>query len=215
MGGFINITIRKSNGNICNLEKYTNSIPSFVDNDKFYEEDEKHLKKFCSLEDYTNLLIPKDYGLIVLDYQTKTILSNQGYTHIGSIDFIQIKLELQTQKNFPTHLKNNSFDTLVRLIDKKIITTYSDRLNPDKKPTEINTTENLKEILHTENDKFNSFNISYPGWNIIHFEENSKGFNNMLQHIKDLDFTLTQEEETIWYNWITDMKEEEILEDTL
>ena len=109
MGGSVGFTIREENGKEHRMCRWTNCTPQYVNNSKFIEKDKTHLDNYLSIwyemvDEYTSeeyktkdltmsdvyapnpFLAPMGYGLVVVDYQTNTVLHLQGYTGYGTIN---------------------------------------------------------------------------------------------------------------------------------
>jgi len=106
MGGCISITVRTIEGKEHRMCRWTNSLPKFVNNTKLIDKDEDHLQEYLKVwEDMSDAynsgdtkdmpmadvyvpnsgLYPVEYGLVLIDYQTNTILTSQNYCNIGSL----------------------------------------------------------------------------------------------------------------------------------
>ncbi len=106
MGGCVSVTIRTINGKEHRMCRWTNSLPNFVNNINLINKDEGHLQKYIKVwEDMSNSynsgdtinmpmsniyvpnagLYPTGYGLVLIDYQTNTILTSQSYSSLGTI----------------------------------------------------------------------------------------------------------------------------------
>ena len=109
MGGGIAVTARRANGEILRMCRWTNPLPFFFQNMRFVGGDESHLDEY--LEQWHDFmrqapegdemdremvahdkLAPYWYGLVVIDYQTKKVLSLQGYSaliSVSNLDFME------------------------------------------------------------------------------------------------------------------------------
>ena len=96
MGGFIALTVRFSDGVERRTSCWTNILPEGLFSNEFYFEETsepyvrkwldhvlEHRKKDKEVEEMWggwNKLAPDDYGLVLLDYKTKTLIAGNGYT---------------------------------------------------------------------------------------------------------------------------------------
>lgn len=108
MGGSVKVVVRKENGEILAMRRWTNSLSSLLkvtecykstDSDEFkeymqaYNDMKADYEKNRNSGDYelnmTSLyfngddydkVIPEDYGIVVVDHVTKNVISSQGYT---------------------------------------------------------------------------------------------------------------------------------------
>lgn len=208
MGGSLAITIRQSNGKEYRMLRWTNSLPNFITNPKFFKEDKQWFKDYMEpwfdmKKDYEqnkttgkfklnmtdcyfpySYLAPADYGLVVIDFKTKTLLTMQGYSDLNSI-MLHKKggfIDKWTQKNY-NELKNAG-----------LIKGYSiyDRL---KKNFKLLKTPNLSEknpfvfaMIHFKN----------AGWTYKRFEDTQNGKNAFKKKIMLLGFKLSKTEEKMW-----------------
>lgn len=90
MGGLVNTSIRFNDGEIINTLIYTSGINSLFISKAFYDRDKKALKallkklRMTTWDDQTfEAVAPYDYGLIVADFMSDTIIDLQGYCSVG------------------------------------------------------------------------------------------------------------------------------------
>ena len=84
MGGSIQTSFRLENGTIITDSRWTNPLPTFARDVRFIEGDHEYFKEFATRESSYRgkfFLAPEQYGLVVFDFMTKTIL-------IYAIDYI-------------------------------------------------------------------------------------------------------------------------------
>lgn len=107
MGGVVKVIIRKEDGTVQSMTRWTNNLSWLIhtpdcfigtDNDSFRRymkthddmqadyEAHKHDGKFKFVTTVSyffngwDSIAPEDYGIVVMDYKTKTLISSQGYT---------------------------------------------------------------------------------------------------------------------------------------
>ena len=104
LGGVIAVTIRLPDGTEYRMERWTNTTPSIVHDPKFLKGDVKSIADYIqhwltesakknkgqtlisSWGMYKNpYLAPSEYGILVIDYKTKTIVDCQGYVDITTV----------------------------------------------------------------------------------------------------------------------------------
>lgn len=118
MGGIISITIRRSNGEVFNMKRHTNFLPFLFSEIKFWNEDEDYILQYINnwkkdkveyenLKDkdlpaqstmyspYDNKNYPIDYGIIVVDFLNKKILSSQNYFTPNKISMIELHYDIK------------------------------------------------------------------------------------------------------------------------
>jgi hypothetical protein len=154
MGGLVKVIVRKEDGQIISMNRWTSGLPCILHDPKIYFGDESALnmylkaysdaladyekhkddKKFeinmtssCIFEGHDNLA-PVDYGIVVLDFITKTLISCNGYSNNGS--YINYRSDSQKsgfnfdvgnfeEEEFVNMLENNHIKELVDMSSKK------------------------------------------------------------------------------------------------
>lgn len=91
MGGSIAVAVRRSDGREVVYDRWTNPLPYYTVDPLFRKEDEATLQVFhdrvveSMKNDWGSTIIneiyPISYGIIAIDFQTKDILSLQGYCY--------------------------------------------------------------------------------------------------------------------------------------
>lgn len=124
MGGSVKVVIRKEDGTINAMTRWTNSLSYLIHNPDCFKSSEsnalaEYMNSFEEMKlDYekhkvdglfelpmTDVyfyegyddLVPVDYGIVVMDYKTKTLISSQGYTGQNAHMFIQ---KFETEHGF-------------------------------------------------------------------------------------------------------------------
>lgn len=102
MGGSIRVIVREENGKVHKMTRWTNQLPYIVKNPKFYKSDKEWLDQYiegAKNSDYNQgeqYLAPEDYGIVVLDYMKKKILSSQCYC--GFLEFNDSALSMDKDR---------------------------------------------------------------------------------------------------------------------
>lgn len=102
MGGSVNVAIRFSNGESFCTDRWTNNIPHWFNHPEFFSGEER-AREYMRMNRNADPVIDKyppgmptrlgssEYGLILIDYMSKTILDNNTYCHVGRIAAISAK----------------------------------------------------------------------------------------------------------------------------
>lgn len=218
MGGYIRVIIRKPNREVLFMNRWTNPLPHFLDSISFHDEEE-HLKEYVDhwydmQEDYnknkktkkfkhnmTDVYFPtgrkyskSEYGIVFVDYITKTIISYQEYTSIFEIGLPQISL---------AHSDTEFIDLIKHIISKGKLTCNKSYFVDDKEVKEVFIIKDYKEIENmiqqrkdyyksymsgsTESftDYYISFIIDNSPWKLISGRRNDKA-------LKDIRFDIEQ-----------------------
>ena len=82
MGGTVAVTVRKEDGTVIPMHRWTNSLPYWIKTRKFIENPSKTMEEYIyqDQEDSEAFVAPEGYGLVVIDLKEKKILSYQDYT---------------------------------------------------------------------------------------------------------------------------------------
>ena len=195
---------------IYKMDRWTNSFPWYLNHRGLVESSREHFDEYMSQwiemkDDWDkngpdgpfkhrmtscyfpwDIMAPSEYGLIVVDYQTKTIISMQGYSHIGGLLRVN---DIDEIENFKWFLKNG----MVRLSDKgKII-----------KP--INMT--IEKLINLRDFRI-SILLDLSPWKVIDLGEkdcvNSLKF---VEHIERLGIPFTDEDVKGWKEFVTEQHE--------
>lgn len=255
MGGNIAIIIRDQEGKEHKMCRWTNPFPDFINNIRFIQANEDYVQNYLQqwynmvkeYEDHKNgikvlpkfspvvsyvtnggILAPIHYGIVVIDYKTKTILHMQGYGSVGSIDMAQIwlmhddRMQFIDSKGKETNYAEKWLDDFKKLYDAGLIKSISvwDR-DKDPKIQEISfnkenfpkmqTIEGFMKAVDKEsgigqNRKSRLFkvNLNMDPWTVKRFEESKEGLKEIKEAVLELGFKLSQEEEEAWNNFRED-----------
>lgn len=234
MGGSIGFTIREKNGREHRMSRWTNSFPFFLNNVKFIEEDEAHLREYLQVwygmvEAYASgdlteapmadayvpgaCLRPDQYGLILVDYPSHTVLTCQSYSHVGAIDPSGVALAM---------MANEGKMHPVREHDKAELKRYEALFSTGR----VNKTASFVAGVGFEEadavgltmEKFSESAgmrlgrryeyaiLDMSPWKVVQFREDAAGYEKMRDEVRALGFALTQQEETAWQEWIDEKR---------
>jgi len=154
MGGLVKVIVRKEDGEIISMNRWTSGLPCILHEPKIYfgdknsldmylkpysdaladyekhKDDEKfeiNMTSSCIFEGHDNLA-PVDYGIVVLDFMTKTLISCNGYSNNGS--YISYRSNYQKRgfnfdvgnfdkEEFVNMLENNHIKELIDMSSQK------------------------------------------------------------------------------------------------
>ena len=100
MGGVVNVAIRFRDGRTICQERWTNNTPNWFKVPQMFVGDETHLQAYLDMVSENDWLADthapgrpqpvrnNEYGLIVFDYLTNTILDNNTYTNLDSFESV-------------------------------------------------------------------------------------------------------------------------------
>jgi len=135
MGGSVKVVIRKEDGTINAMTRWTNSLSYLIHNPDCFKSSEsdslaEYMNSFEEMKlDYEkhkedkqfelnmtdvyfyegyDSLAPVDYGIIVMDYKTKTLISSQGYTGENAYLFVR---KYKTEHGFTYMPQYHGIDT--------------------------------------------------------------------------------------------------------
>lgn len=98
MGGSINIAIRTKDGNAVSHKRWTNEYPFYFLHPEFFTSDEiaKNYIEDASSDDYfeqVDSVSPCEYGMILIDYVSNTIIDSNNYSSINGFPTFMAKLK--------------------------------------------------------------------------------------------------------------------------
>lgn len=207
MEGLVKIVIRKENYDliymVCNIEKASKLIhdPNIFLNkdntlDLFIEKNDCYL---------TERLAPCDYGIIVIDFKTKTLISCQNYSSTAPFFLFQPKIKrtkakidfsygTYSEKEFLHHLKNGMFKSI---IDKKTENRVSlTSINDIKSFTE-------KAIEAYNESKYNGsmFHLEIERNNFLTYFWQKKDLPDARLKMKEIGIVFNKEDEQLWLDF--------------
>ena len=224
MGGTIGFTIREKNGKEHRMLRWTNSFPFFANNVKFIEQDEKHLQEYLQTwhdmvktyesGDLTEApmadayvpnagMFPCEYGLIVVDYHTMTILQCQSYSPIGLLDtgsaWRAIKSKWGSGDHEHDQEERQRYESLFS--SNRIIKAmrYEDLVEVEVKEFSI---EQFLEGYLTDAEKYCSATVDMSPWKLVTFKSDRKGFEEMRNRLDAMGFVLTEKEQKNWNEFL-------------
>lgn len=224
MGGVVGVTIRQDDGTVHKMSRWTNSLPYFINDLGLIKKHKRHLNGYLKqwfdmVKDYDSgkkklnmsevyathrILAPIDYGLVVVDYQSKTILHMQGYTMLGTIlacDIHERRTPADEKKILAAMHKSGLFKK-VMCYDAR-----PDRGEKENKFPIIDIDQNwtFEEFMHQCTINRNNNGIEWQRivldmspWKIVRFNETKKGLDKFKENVIKLGFVLTEEEKKTW-----------------
>jgi hypothetical protein len=190
--------------------RWTNSFPYFFNHLKFIKKDPEHLDEYIKtwddmVEAYKSGdtssspmadvyvpdagLCPSEYGLIVVDYSTMTLLQCQCYSHLGYLDTFHFKsVHKDIAENEDEREENRRIMDLFN--DGRMVHVDQGRRRPLLDVSKM-TFEQIAEI-----DGY--VGIDMKPWTLRGFQWSKKGFEEFKQEVLKLGFVLTPEENAQW-----------------
>lgn len=160
---------------------------------------------------FNGILAPIEYGLVVVDYQTNTVLHCQGYTSFGSIYGMEFFSSFA--KNKPWEYIGGGWEEITRdnqrLIDSgkiKSFMTY-DRETYDEIHTPITDIDKqmapyVKVMESRRRRKRKEVPekviLDMNPWKVIRFKEGKEGFDKFREEVTKLGFVLNEKDREEW-----------------
>lgn len=210
MGGYLSVVIRTSSGSVEKMSNWTNYLPYFVANDMFFEENNAYIQNYINQMDSEGVLVPEGYGLVVLDFMSKSILSCQGYCMLERMSLASFQLE--ANKNKKNKIGTPKADALKRMIEKRMVRVYED-FDSYSSPEIIAITSFIQaqQLIDSSILSFKTwgdFILDPIGWSIIDYKEDWLGYVELKKKLIELNFTFTPSEDRDWERVISAAKEE-------
>lgn len=248
MGGTIRVIVRENEDKVHNMYRWTNTFPDFVNSPKLYNEDKDHLSKYmeswldmkedydknCDSGDYEfymtpsyfpndNNISPSGYGILIIDYVTKKIISCQGYAKVGNLSgikfaglFSEKARNLGIRSNTATEEEQADAKQMFDEGRLEIFEYWDDEIICDNGKVgnwvqKKMTPDEVSKFLE-KNDCYEITGIINPEpWEIFSFWDDAEGLINTKKEIIKAGFNLTEEDEKIWEE---EIKEQQINEET-
>jgi hypothetical protein len=236
MGGIIAVTIRYSDGKELRTSCWTNVLPEGLFSVDFYDEkaSEAHTKKFMTkllanrkkekdieqLWGNWNKLAPVEYGQIVIDYKTSSLVGSQGYcsidnSHMASNDLMEIEKFLGLhERGLVTWIRNERRE---RSVDKaeleglvararKLITWHKEMREKYKNVDAEDFFDLPREKVPVDLG-FIMYGITIPNFKTI-----IEGMEDKMPEVRawiEKNFILTPAEKRVWTKWFKDRQDDE------
>jgi len=234
MGGTIAVTLRRADGREHRMARWTNVFSHILMDPAFIEGPDSFWDKYIALWDDMRddwlknhvtknfrhnmtpcygdwpLLAPTGYGLIVIDYKTKTILHSQGYSSM-------VKMLPGTFSDQPMHTGAEDWpDTrVVKLIEQGRVTReHWDGLKWIKPMLDHEVTSWEAENQRTKDAGFpasmrDQYPVDMSPWTVERFDEGAPGLREMKIRLAELEFKFSDDEETAWEDFFSEWDEDE------
>lgn len=223
MGGYVGLTIRFSEDEVHKLEINTNSLIK-LKSKFFLEMNPEHVEAIREASkdpDFQYCMAPSEYGLVVADFVTKTIISKNFFTSLDGLTFIT---EFSIGDTFEEQVCLTESDYLVDLIECGRITSIKYKKEKEfvvEPLTKYGSTteEILRNIFEKHKRSFSKndnseevefsygyFVVEYPGFNLIEFKSKPEDFwkkSDWDEFKNKIQIPFTDEDETKWEEALT------------
>ncbi len=232
MGGTVAETIRRENGEIIKMARRTGAynwmifskdfmdgkidkaindhIEAFMDMKADYESGPPYKNNMSDVYGWCNHTAPTDYGLVVLDFQNKKIMSMQGFDTPGRLYGVNLSKEmvdLEDKENYEYFFQNNLFE----------VYTHENKHLGDVHSLfgSTNTLKNLQIEIDKSYDRNNSesefldkYNCKaqflrfqpkfFNDFEMIRFKETPQGLIEFINKLQEEGFVFNDEEKKMW-----------------
>lgn len=181
MGGCVNVFLRDKDRNFHRMTRWTNTLPSFLDCIGNVENEDKHLREYMDpwldmqkdwkenrkSKNFEHNMTPvyfpsptricrSEYGLVFVDYITKTIVSYQDYTSVGNVGLTSIVVSYDDSER----------EHILKIANAGKISYQLDLFNP-LDIRKVKDANHMKEIIQAREGNYTQFIIDNSPWNII------------------------------------------------
>jgi len=227
VGGTVALTIRFPDSTEFRMLRWTNILPWAFNNVDFLIEKSEHL--VALMEQYHTMkadwdkhvstgapleynmtscyfpdgkLVPSGYGLVVVDMVNKVILSSQGYTHLGQEHG---RLLEDTEDPDDTYSERRRMRMLIE--SRRI--RYGVFMGKDGREIKRTITSLQEYEDRPKNTYLKSMPIDMNPYTVIDYEEYTASSQvDLRRQVLTLGFTLSDEEEEGWDDWISERCQE-------
>src|SRR3990167_692614 len=225
MGGTIAVCLRKPNGEEFRMLRWTNPIPYYIHNIKFFNKDEEYIEEYLfqwremkqdweknsksknfefNMTDvyapYDNkCLYPCSYGLILIDMVNDKILSLQGYTKIG----FTYNHALSLANDGGIISDNDILEDYKQLYNNDRFLKIVDKMN-----NKILENKSFGELCNVPSQEFWEIEINTSPFSVEDFSETEEGVLSLKKRVLELGFNISAEEEKEWNKFIEHYDEE-------
>lgn len=231
MGGTVGVTIRRADGREHRMARWTNPLGHIFLNLKFIEGEDSFFDEYISMwddmrEDWLDnhrtkqfrhdmtpcygdwpYLAPVSYGLVVIDYKTKTILHSQGYSSMVEFhasDFLREPIYAGLDQ-WPEP------KTLALCKSGRVMRAKWDDGTEEFMPAGTLTgwEEEVTRLEETTDGSVNArwssrYVVDINPWKVERFGEDGTDIVAMKNRLEELGFAITDEEEAHWGDFIAE-----------
>ncbi len=216
--------VRLLNKDTAHLEKYLSTWRGFRDDWDKNQASGKFEQNMTPVYAPYPFLAPHGYGLVVVDMKENQILDYQCYTSLNTIDVIEVAHDMSAvspgvhsvviRGPQPKKLGRQAFyqDEEVskatrfrELFESGRIKEAKDLRDPNKVLAFLDgkSLDDAINVIENDRERYAFFPIDMVPYQIIKYNESDpEEAQKMLFKIKDLGFKLSQEEESLWGEWI-------------
>lgn len=184
MGGSIAI-IKKSNNKIESCSGWTNSFSSVTRNLEFYKNPEnKHLREYFAHQSTNNgTIVPIEYGMFIIDYDSKTIYNSNGYSKYIDFSTARISLDEEMKNDFSSTVHEFFNEGLLCIHSIKCIGQYENSIHQHTYTNIHGMKENFKNVYDIcewlDGKKVFFLQKKRKGNSYIQVDENTVIFNSL------------------------------------
>lgn len=209
MGGTVAVTIRRADGRTHRMARWTNPFShvfldlAFIEgDDSFWNEYIRQYEEgdFADKEPWT-LTAPLSYGLIVVDYPSKTILHSQGYSRMDEVGFhMYLNDSICSGIEWPWpkivdlsksgRVSRQVWDTGIEArTEGGVVQSWEDEVDRQER---IGHPDNMATYYPTD----------LSPWTIVRFGEDPHGIRAMQTRLIELDYEFTEQEQEAWNSFV-------------
>ncbi len=201
MGGSIRVIVREESGKVHKMVRWTNQLPYFVKNKRFFESDKNHIDEYVNRNDSYkmnnyDIMAPDGYGIVVFDFKKKKILSSQSYC--GFDDFRSSELYLS--KNSKSSINFDLYNNILEMRDNNMLI-YNESNDETNEIYEVEPFD-IDEFIDSSHRKFQSafIQIDYNkiGWQLIDNGDSIEDEFNIYETMFNDGFKFTYEDNLVW-----------------
>jgi len=141
-------------------------------------------------------LAPHAYGLVVIDYQTKTLLSMQGYS--GLIEILSSWLADVGARLELTEDPHEDELRLQKLFERGCVCVVPWSARDLENARKVSSLEKARKLCANGGWKKHRFFMDPSPWTMTRFPETREGLRDFRERLEQLGFCLTDEEQALW-----------------
>lgn len=207
MGGSIKVSVRFSQDHIESQVRWTNALPWLFRDKEFVTDPAKHLRAYMDKDsewrrDDENVVLPFDYGLVVVDLVTQTVAHANGYSGFNTeVALFDDEMSAEDRATYEWFIA-----------EKRLKLRTHERFQPkSEKTTTISLISSLEDVRSTVTAHFRAqdrnlidfLDYDLSPWTFTRFTEGYAGTKELKAWLIDKGFTL---DEAKWAAWEVEEK---------
>lgn len=213
MGGSVAVAFRFPDGEIIAQERHTNPLPFWFTHPRLLRGERDFIDRYIRDANHPDPIpvAPLGYGLVLVDYVSKTLFSMQGYTNLHLLEPVSVMTRARWGGD-----DEMEFGNLHRLLIQenrlRVVNRVTEEVTP--LPAEITDAAGLADHAKTlyansNGDAYFAYALDSSPLTVIDYTDEADSARKFLAKLDEIGFPLTDVDREVWKEWIAEREDEE------